>query len=107
MHEKEETVRGLFQMTKCEKCEKEVGNLYCGKCRAEIEKKGLPKEIKVKLIPLLYWNPKNETYVIGCSVISCPCNRNGFCSGELLDIESVKRSLHEYDNDNCFKQFCG
>ena len=94
-------------MTTCDGCKKEVGNLYCGNCREIIKHRGLPKEAKGDLIPLLYWNKKTKRYVIGCYCRECPCNRDGFCSGELVDIESVKRGLHEFDNDNSFTQFCG
>jgi hypothetical protein len=94
-------------MTKCDGCGKEVGTLYCGKCRDKIRKKGISKEIQDKLIPLLYWNPINKTYVIGCTVTGCPCNTNGFCSGEIIDINQLKIILHEFDGDNCVHQFCG
>jgi len=87
-------------MTKCDKCGKEVGNLFCGKCRLEIESE------RGKLIPVLYYDPKTKLYVPGCTVIGCPCNDRGTCSGH-ISLETFKYICHEFDGDNCVKQFCG
>jgi len=91
-------------MTKCDECGKEVGKLYCAKCRAK--KAGMDPQIHFKgLIPLLYWDPVKKRYLFGCTVALCPNNRDGFCVSEhfKLPIEF----LHEFDGDNIIKQMCG
>lgn len=82
----------------CPRCGKESGELYCGKCRAEIKKTH-------RLIPVLFWDSEGKGYRAGCSVVECPCNENGICSALNIDIRSIK--FHEYDGDNCVKQVCG
>ncbi|RLD10438.1 MAG: hypothetical protein DRI44_06085 [Chlamydiae bacterium] len=89
-------------MTKCDKCGKEVGPLFCGHCRAEI------KKIKFnpgKLIPLLYYDTENKRYVVGCTCVECPWNRDGKCitTHEKLPVHL----FHEFDGDNIIHQVCG
>jgi hypothetical protein len=38
-------------MSSCDRCGKESGKLYCGRCRAIIQKE------RGALIPVLYWTP--------------------------------------------------
>ena len=85
-------------MTKCDKCGKEAGNLFCGHCREEIHNKH-------NLIPLLYWDKLAEGYRAGCSVVGCPANENGVCISVHKNLQSL--TFHEYDGDNCIKQVCG
>ncbi|NHI94949.1 MAG: hypothetical protein EAX96_20840 [Candidatus Lokiarchaeota archaeon] len=88
---------------KCDKCEKEVGPLFCGNCRMEM--KGLQKPAE-GLIPLLLWDAKREEYVIGCTCIKCPWNDGkGYCSTrhKILPIHL----FHEFDGDNIIHQVCG
>jgi len=89
---------------KCAKCNEEVGNLFCSKCRKEIEKK--TSKIKFgKLIPLLYYDIENKYYIFGCTVKFCPCNKNGLCVSKHLFLP--KALLHEFDGDNIISQNCG
>jgi hypothetical protein len=91
-------------MTKCDKRNKEVGNLYCAKCRAKIE--GRDAHIHFEgLIPLLYYDPEKKRYLLGCTVKGCPCNHNGICKTEHLHLP--KNLLHEFDGDNIIQQVCG
>ena len=83
----------------CAKCGKESGNLYCGKCRAEIRKSHT-------LIPVLFYDKERKGFRAGCSVVDCPCNENGVCSST-LSLDTVKFVMHEYDGDNCVKLPCG
>lgn len=92
---------------KCAKCGNEVGPLFCGHCRIEIEKGGLNSDDKQDLIPLLFWNPKTKCYVPGCTCLKCPWNRGGFCATEHELFESLKLLLHEFDGDNIIHQVCG
>lgn len=94
-------------MTKCDRCGKEVGKLFCAKCRGEIEgitKFVVPANTK-KLIPLLFWDPEKKHYIFGCTVKGCPCNRNGLCGTRHLTLP--KNVLHEFDGDNIIQQVCG
>jgi hypothetical protein len=94
-------------LTKCDGCGKEVGKLYCAKCRAKIKKK-TKKELKdVKLIPVLFFDVENNCYRAGCTVHGCPCNHGGVCSTRMLSIEFIKHILHEFDGDNIVQQVCG
>ena len=85
-------------MTKCDKCGKGSGNLFCGHCRAEIMKRH-------NLVPLLYWDKEKRGYRAGCSVLECPANENGVCITVMKSIDQI--TFHEYDGDNCIKQVCG
>jgi len=85
-------------MTRCDRCGKESGNLFCGKCRAEILKRH-------NLIPLLFYDKEQGGYRAGCSVLDCPANENGVCISVNAKIEDI--SFHEYDGDNCIRQVCG
>jgi len=82
----------------CCRCGEESGNLFCGKCRAEINNRH-------NLIPLLFWDKGKEGYRAGCSVIGCPNNENGICISVMKNIDLI--SFHEYDGDNCVRQVCG
>jgi hypothetical protein len=85
-------------MTVCDKCGKESGNLFCGKCRAEIKRRHT-------LIPLLFFDTEKNGYRAGCSVIECPANENGVCISVRLSLREI--TFHEYDGDNCIRQVCG
>ena len=85
-------------MTECNKCGRESGNLYCGKCKTEITNRHT-------LIPLLFWDKGKNGYRVGCSVIGCPANENGICIIIHLNIDDI--SFHEYDGDNCVRVVCG
>lgn len=93
-------------MSKCDRCGKEVGNLYCGKCRAEIqsaEKTHVPSD---DLMILVAYDRKTKLYRFGCTVTECPCNmKNGWCSKAPLFLD--KKLIHEFDGDNAVKQWCG
>jgi len=91
---------------KCSKCGKEVGELYCAKCRAEIEGKEANLTFE-RLIPLLYYDKVEKVYRAGCTVVMCPCNRDGICITKHLTIGSIKQMLHEFDGDNIVQQNCG
>jgi hypothetical protein len=82
----------------CPRCGKESGNLFCGKCRAEITSRH-------NLVPVLFYDKLQKGYRAGCSVISCPANENGVCISVTKDIALIK--FHEYDGDNCIRMVCG
>lgn len=93
----------------CEKCGIEF-QTYCAKCRDEIRQKEMPAVPSDELITLLVYDTKTKLYRYGCSVKSCPCNlQNGWCSKATPEIakDLIVARLHEYDGDNCVKQFCG
>jgi len=85
-------------MSICDKCGKESGNLFCGKCRAEIHKRHTP-------IPLLFYDTGKKGYRAGCSVRECPANENGVCISVHENIDLI--TFHEYDGDNCVRVVCG
>jgi hypothetical protein len=87
-------------MTNCDRCGKESGKLYCGRCRAIVQKE------RGVLIPVLYFDPETGLYVCGCTVTECPCNNLGTCSGK-ISLDTFKAMCHEFDGDNCIKQVCG
>lgn len=89
---------------KCGKCQKEVGKLFCAKCRAKIE--GKDPHIHFKgLIPLLYYDSEKKRYLFGCTVAGCPNNRKGICVSEHFSLPLG--FFHEFDGDNIIKQMCG
>jgi len=89
---------------RCAKCGKEVGDLFCAKCRAKVE--GKEPNLKIEgLFPLIFWDVVNKRYVFRCTVVGCPCNRNGLCASTHLKIPMCL--LHEFDGDNIIKQLCG
>jgi len=91
-------------MTKCDGCGKEVGKLYCGKCRDKIEK--TKREIdSAVIVPLLFYDRQTKTYLFACRVRGCPCNNNGICKTEHKFLP--KQILHEFDGDNIIQQVCG
>jgi hypothetical protein len=100
-------------MSRCDRCHKEVGNLYCGKCREEIQnrERGAEHIPSDDLVILLAYDRKTKLYRYGCSVNECPCNmQNGWCSKATLAIDKefllkMLNMLHEYDGDNCVKQW--
>ena len=95
-------------MTKCDACGNEVGKLYCGHCRAIIEKKFKHKIQAKKLIPLLFWDVEKKAYRFGCLCLLCPCNQNGICgvvNKETLELLMLR--MHEFDGDNIIHQVCG
>lgn len=98
----------------CERCGREF-QAYCAKCREEIAQREsgtehIPSE---DLIILLAYDQKTKLYRYGCSVKDCPCNmKNGWCSKATpaIDKDFLKlmlNMLHDYDGDNCVKQWCG
>jgi len=92
-------------MTKCDKCHKEVGPLFCAHCRDRVKKEGAPEGLD--LIPVLYWIPAVQGYVAGCTCRECPWNRGGYCSTVMTSLEMFKMLCHEFDGDNCIHQACG
>ena len=101
-------------MGQCERCGREF-QAYCAKCRVEIalREQGAEHIPSDDLIILLAYDKKTNLYRYGCSVTECPCNmKNGWCSKATpaLDKEflgAMLNMLHEYDGDNCVKQWCG
>jgi hypothetical protein len=94
-------------MTVCDRCGKEVGNLYCGKCRAEIKRKSCDSPtLTPDMIPVLYYDTKTKLYVPSCTVLECPCNDRGHCSSKIT-LDTFIAICHDYDGDNCVKQVCG
>ena len=97
-------------MTKCDKCGEEVGNLFCAKCRSEIEKKTAKVKFG-KLIPLLFYDQEKKQYIFGCTVKGCPCNQwndqlnIGLCATRHIFLPN--RIMHEFDGDNIAQQVCG
>jgi hypothetical protein len=85
-------------MTRCDKCGKEAGNLFCGHCKAEIHKRHT-------LVPVLFYDKEKNGYRAGCSCIECPANENGVCITVHKYIDDV--NFHSYDGDNCVKELCG
>jgi len=85
-------------MSKCDKCGEEVGNLFCGHCRATIL-------LRHNLVPLLYYDKLSKGYRAGCSCIECPNNENRVCVAVNMSIDLI--TFHEYDGDNCVRQVCG
>jgi hypothetical protein len=85
---------------KCSRCDKEVGNLFCGRCREEI------KKTTGQLIPVLYFDTALKLYRAGCSVLECPCNDHGVCSSR-ISLDTFIAESHDYDGDNCVKMVCG
>ncbi len=95
-------------MTKCDRCGREAGNLFCGHCRAELEQEvsKVSKSLDT-LVPVLYWDTKAKLYRAGCTVLKCPCNANGVCKTGHLFLALMKNILHEFDGDNIIQQACG
>jgi hypothetical protein len=90
-------------MTVCDKCGNEVGDLLCGHCREKLKDQ---KTIDPRdLIPLIYFNRKTGKYHAGCYCFECSWNQFGVCITEEASIKDFM--LHEYDNDNCIRRFCG
>lgn len=90
----------------CPRCGEEVGNLYCGKCRAEIEVEAKTHVPSGDMMVLLAYDKKKGLYYYGCNVDECPCNmKNGWCSKATIYLD--KNMLHEFDGDNAVKQWCG
>lgn len=85
-------------MSRCDKCGKEVGNLFCGHYRADLHKRH-------SLVPLVFYDKEKKGYRAGCSCIECPANENGVCITVFTNIESI--TFHAYDGDNCVKVVCG
>ena len=88
----------MESVSKCDKCGIESGNLFCGKCRAEILSRH-------NLVPVLFYDKTQLGYRAGCSVIECPANENGICITVMKGISQI--TFHDYDGDNCIKQVCG
>jgi hypothetical protein len=95
--------------SKCERCGREF-QAYCAKCRQEIKAKESLAVPSDSLVILLAYDTKTKLYRYGCNVTNCPCNlQNGWCSKATPEIakDLITNRLHEYDGDNCVKQFCG
>lgn len=98
----------------CERCGREF-QAYCAKCREEISlrERGAEHIPSEELAILLVYDRKAKLYRYGCSVTECPCNmKNGWCSKATPAIDKdfmakMLTMLHEYDGDNCIKQWCG
>lgn len=93
-------------MTACDRCGKEAGNLFCGKCREEIKGERKQKEPR-QMIPVLFYDYKTKMYLPACNVSECPCNVSGMYCSSLITLETFKFICHDYDGDNCVKQVCG
>ncbi len=99
-------------MGTCERCGVEF-QAYCSKCRDEIRQKETPAVVSEEVVTILAFDKKTALYRYGCSVSECPCNlQNGWCSKATpkIDKKMIKlmlNMLHEYDGDNCVKQWCG
>ena len=87
-------------MTKCDKCGKETGPLFCGHCRMEMKKSH-------NLVPVLFYDKVRKGYRAGCTCIECPWNENGACITLILKLDLLKNILHEFDGDNIVQQVCG
>jgi hypothetical protein len=90
----------------CPGCKKEVGNIYCAKCKEEIKTHSLTIKFDA-LIPVLYYDKKTKLYHPGCTVSGCPCNVEGVCVTGDLFINLFKNKMNDYDGDNCVHQGCG
>lgn len=91
----------------CERCGNEFQG-YCAKCREEIalRERGATHIPSANLEIMLAYDHETKLYRYGCSVKECPCNmQNGWCSKATLYLD--KNMLHDYDGDNCVKQWCG
>jgi hypothetical protein len=93
-------IDGDQEMTKCEGCKQEVGDLLCGKCRAKLKRTH-------ELVPILFYDKGKKGYRAGCTVVDCPWNENGVCITLHIDLDSIKRLFHEFDGDNIVQQACG
>ena len=87
-------------MTNCDRCGEESGKLYCGRCRAKVQRE------KGVAIPVLYYDTESGMYLCGCTVSECPCNNLGTCCTKIT-LDTFKMMCHEFDGDNCIKQVCG
>ena len=85
-------------MTKCDKCQKEVGPLLCGHCRIEMKKTH-------NLTPVLYYDKERKGYRAGRTCTECPWNENGVCITVIPEIRFIH--FHEFDGDNIVRQSCG
>jgi len=81
-------------------CGKEVGPLYCAKCRAKLKRSH-------DLIPVLFYDKQKKGYRAGCTCVECPLNENGVCRQVYPTLESLIKVLHEFDGDNIVHQMCG
>lgn len=98
----------------CERCGREFQS-YCAKCREDISnrERGAEHVPSDNLIILLAYDTKYKLYRYGCKVNECPCNmQNGWCSKATPHLDKdwmqlMLNMLHEYDGDNCVKQWCG
>ena len=61
--------------------------------------------IKNAYMPVLSYSPINGTYRFNCYCFDCPCNQDGLCMSEFTKIPH--HLMHEFDGDNCIKNFCG
>lgn len=68
-------------------------------------KKYEPHLIDGEYIPLIEYNIEYDRYRFRCYCFDCPCNVNGYCDMEPTKLLQVQ--LHEFDGDNCIKQWCG
>jgi len=99
-------------MSKCELCGRDF-QAYCAKCREEIRHQEMPAVPSEDTFVVVAYDPKTNCYRYGCNVRGCPCNlQNGWCSKAtpVIDREFTAKMLnmlHEYDGDNCVKQWCG
>ena len=104
-------VKGL-DMAHCEECGREF-QAYCAKCRERLRCIEAVNQPSDELVILMAYDPKTKLYRFGCNVKDCPCNLgNGWCSKSCIALdkkwlEMMLYKLHEYDGDNCIKQFCG
>lgn len=58
-----------------------------------------------KYISLLSYNVKNKYYRFNCYCYECPVNNDGLCRTKFFSLPF--HNLHEFDNDNIIRNFCG
>ncbi len=97
-------------MSKCERCGIEF-QAYCGKCREVIRLQEAPALPSDSVIILLAYDPVTKLFRFGCTVKECPCHLGDtpWCSKAVPDFnrDMIARMIHDFDGDNCVKQWCG
>ena len=92
-------------MGKCERCGRDF-EAYCAKCRDEITHETHTYLPSQDIFVAIIYDRQKKLYYFGCNVDGCPCNTGqGYCSKALTSIMDAR--LHDFDGDNCIKQFCG
>jgi len=59
-------------------------------------------------IPVLSVNPETKIYRFNCYCFECPNNQEGLCRTEFSKLPlNNTYILHEFDNDNIVRNYCG